>query len=164
MRLFAKLMLALLVIAMLLPFTFLKGKDGSPMLSFSNISLPSFSMPDFSTKDLTPSLEGMEGQDIFYKWYDAEGNVQFTTEPPAEGIEYTVKGFDPNTNVIQAVEIPVLDPVAKDDEPRQRKEPASTDLGNPYSQESIKKLFDEAYKVEKMLNERLKQQESALNQ
>ena len=74
------------------------------------MSLKGFSLPDLpsfkTTTSLTPASVKAGGKDIFYKWYDAEGNVQFTTEPPADGIEYTVKGYDPNTNVIKAVEVP----------------------------------------------------------
>ena len=166
MKLFAKTMIALLVIAMLLPFTILKGRDGSPLMSFSDLSFPSFSLPDMPKMpragDLAPSAGDLSGKDIFYQWYDAKGNVQFTSEPPPDGVEYTVKGFDPNANVIQAVEpLP-----AEGDEPAAISEvrPSDDDIGNPYSQEAIEKLFKDAQNIEKMLNERLKQQEAFANQ
>ena len=114
MKLFVTFMIAVLFIAMLLPFTILKGRDGNTMMSLSDIELPDFSLPSMPSMPKLPKLTGssepvpaddsdMTGKDVFYKWYDNEGNVQFTTEPPADGIEYTLKGFDPNTNVIQAV-------------------------------------------------------------
>ena len=112
--------------------------------------------------DLAPSAGDLSGKDIFYQWYDAKGNVQFTSEPPPDGVEYTVKGFDPNANVIQAVEpLP-----AEGDEPAAVSEakPSDDDIGNPYSQEAIEKLFKDAQNIEKMLNERLKQQEAFANQ
>ena len=144
MKLFAKLMIAGLVIAMLLPFTFLKNKEGGTLLSFSDISLPDFSMPELpklpNARDITPAIDGLDGQDIFYKWYDAEGNVQFTTEPPADGIEYTVKGFDPDANVIQAVKVPPK--ASRSGETSSAEKTSSAeDIGNPYAQESIKNLF-----------------------
>ena len=38
------------------------------------------------------------------------------------------------------------------------------DLENPYSTEAIEKLFEDAKNVEKLLQERFQQQESAFNQ
>jgi hypothetical protein len=127
MKLFAKLMIAVLILAMLLPFTILKGPDGKTLLSFSDFSLPDFNLPDFNLPDMPkmPSVDmpgasdgDLAGKDLFYKWYDADGNVQFTKPE---------------------------------------------DIGNPYSQESIKKLFEDAKNIEKLLNQRAMDQESALN-
>ena len=166
MKLFAKLMLALLVIAMLLPFTVLKDDSGKPLLSFSSLSLPDFSLPDFGQAEkLAPGGgQGASNEVLFYRWYDTEGNVQFSNEPPPAGIEYTVKGYDPNTNVIQAVnpEATTTDasrPAAENDA-----EQESGKIANPYSQESIEKLFEDAKNVEKLLNQRFEQQEQVLNQ
>ena len=165
MKLFAKLMITLLVIAMLLPFTILKGRDGRPLMSFSDLSLPGFSLPDMpkmpDTSDLTRSVGGGSGQDIIYQWYDAEGNIQFTTEPPPSGVEYTTRGYDPDANVIQAVKPP---PEEEESAPVAESKPPSGDIGIPYSQESIEKLFKDAQNIEKMLKERLKHQEAYANQ
>jgi len=164
MKLFAKFMIAALFIAMLLPFTILKGPDGKTLMSFSDFNLPDFSLPSLpklpDASSMNSSDGSLSGKDLFYKWYDAEGNVQFTTEPPAEGIEYTVKGFDPNTNVIQSVELPEEKP--EPDEAPQAKN--SEDSGSLYSKEGIEKLFKDAKDVEKLLNQRMRDQESALNQ
>jgi len=162
MKLFAKLLLAALVLALLLPFTILKDDQGKTLMSFSNFSLPD--MPSFGGgSKLTPTSNGLGGKDIFYKWYDAEGNLQFTTEPPAEGIEYTVKGYDPNTNVIQAVKTPAAETMPN--EPVSTGETASAlPEMNPYDAESIKKLFDDTRNIEKLLNQRHENQNSNLNQ
>jgi len=167
-------MLALLFIAVLLPFTILKDDAGDTLMSFSDISLPGISMPDISMPDLpdfsgskkiTPSSDGdLSGKDVFYKWYDSAGNIQFTTEPPADGIEYTRKGFDPDTNVIQAVKIPAPEEKAEESTPLQEKPAGPEDGANPYSADSIKKLFEETKNIEKLLNQRARDQESALNQ
>ncbi len=169
MKLFAKLMIAVLFIGMMLPFTILKGPDGKTLMSLSDISLPDFSMPKmpkfsqaFKGSEPIPGDDSnLSGKDVFYQWYDAEGNLQFTSEPPAQGIEYTVKGFDPNANVIQAIKAPQEQDEAETDEQKSAK---ADDFGNPYSGDSIKKLLDEARNVEKLINQRLKDQESALNQ
>lgn len=168
MKLFAKLMIAVLFIALLLPFTILKDENGRTLMSFSDFSLPDFSMPSLPKLANTGSKASVDGssggKDIFYKWYDADGNVQFTTEPPADGIEYTIKGFDPNTNVIQAVKTPVEDSGSGDSTPTPEKTNGAGDIGNPYSQESVKKLFEDAENIEKLLQQRFQDQNSAINQ
>ena len=174
MKLFVKLMIAALFIAVLLPFTLLKGDDGDTLKSFSDFSLPdismvNFSMPDlsgfFGSKKITPSSDDdLSGKDIFYKWYDSEGNIQFTTEPPPDGVEYKLKGFDPDANLIQAVKIPAKESTADESTPVQEKSAGPEDGVNPYSADHIKKLFDDTKNIEKLLNQRAKDQASALNQ
>jgi len=163
MKLFAKLLLAALVLALLLPFTILKDNQGKTLMSFSNFSFPD--MPDFGGSDkLTPPSSGIGGKDIFYKWYDAEGNVQFTTEPPPDGIEYTVKGYDPNTNVIQAVKTPAAES-EEAPEPATTSETASAQPDvNPYDADSVKKLIEDTKNIEKLLNQRFENQNSSINQ
>jgi hypothetical protein len=155
----------------------LKDDDGDTLMSFSDISLPDISMPklsmpdlpDFSSsKQIIPANDDdLSGKDIFYKWYDNEGNIQFTSEPPPDGTEYTLKGFDPNANVIQSVKLPPSKSEADDSAPEQKKTPVVThdpENGvNPYSGDSIKKLFEETRNIEKLLNQRFQDQESALN-
>ena len=164
MKLFAKFLIAALFIAMLLPFTILKGPDGGTLMSLSDIGLPDFSMPDLpsvpSGSKMSSALDG-GGQDIFYQWYDADGNVQFTTEPPPQGIEYTVKGYDPATNVIRAVELPSEE--SQPDEASGQAEKIDK-IGNPYDPERIEKLFEDAKNVEKLLKQRFEDADAALNQ
>lgn len=180
MKLFPKLLLAVLVIAVLLPFTFLKDDTGDTLMSFSDLSLPDFSFDDMPSLPSLPGLskqvnlqsadeleaaeENLDGKDIFYKWYDAKGNVQFTTVPPPEGIEFSVKGFDPDANVIKSVKVPTETPEADNSSSTQKKSDASEEAINLYSEESIKKLFEDAKNIEKLLNQRLKDQDSIVNQ
>ena len=79
-------MLAALVLAALLPFTILKDEQGKTLMSFSKFKLPEFKLPEFNlpdmprlpdAKNLTSPAVGAGGGDIFYKWYDAGGNVHF---------------------------------------------------------------------------------------
>jgi hypothetical protein len=173
MKLFVKLMLALLVLAVLLPFTLLKNEQGNTLVSFSDFKLPDFNLPELpklsSGKNLIPAKVGSGGVDTFYKWYDTKGNVQFTTEPPPDGVEYTVKQFDPNTNVIQAVELPADDAdvatsaganaVSEKSPP----EKAEQDLPSPYSKESIEKLFEDARNIKDLMNQRTNSQNDTIN-
>jgi hypothetical protein len=163
MKLFAKLLLATLVLALLLPFTILKNDQGKPLMNFSSFSLPD--MPSFGgSSKITPSVSDFGGKDIFYKWYDAEGNVQFTTEPPADGIEYTVKGYDPNTNVIRSVKLPEPEIEEKEPSAPPRETTSVQPETNPYDAESIKKLFEDTNNIEKLMNQRLENQNSNINQ
>ena len=164
MKLFVKLTIAAPFIALMLPFTVLKNKDGDTLMSFSDFSLPDISMPDLpsfsGSKEPKPfNDDDLSGKDIIYKWYDSEGNIHFTTDPPPDGIEYTMKGFDPDTNLIQAVEIPV----EEETKPEQEKSADPADKVNPYSADSIKKLFEDTENFEKLLNQRAIDQESAIN-
>jgi hypothetical protein len=174
MKLFVKLMLAALVVGFLLPFTLLKDDEGKTLMSFSDFSLSDFKMPDFKMPDmlasdkLLPTNGGSSREDVFYRWNDAKGNVHFTTEPPPDGIKYTVKGYNPDTNLIQAVEIPVEEPVVEPpppgSEPASENKSPAQDLDSPYSKDNIQKLFDDTRNLEQMFNQRYNNQNSAANQ
>lgn len=167
MKLFAKLMIAVLFIAMLLPFTILKDDSGHTLMSFSDFNLPDLSMPDLpkisGAKNSAPLDEDLSGKDVFYKWYDSDGNIQFTSEPPPEGIEYTLKGFDPDTNVIQAVKAPPKESGSDESTPVQKKSTDLEEVGNPYSPDSIKKLFEDTKNIEKLLQQRSQDHNSQIN-
>lgn len=168
MKLFAKIMIAVLFIAMLLPFTILKDDDGGTLLSLSDITLPNFSKPDLPEFSVNTPQVGSDrdlgGKDIFYKWYDGDGNVQFATEPPPEGVEFTLLGFDPEANVIQAVKLPPGESEKDASNPGRKKVDNPEDIGNPYSQENVKKLFEDTRNIEKLLKQRLQDQDSMVNQ
>lgn len=156
MKLFGKLLIAALVIGMMLPFTVLKGKDGRALMSFSDLKIP-----DLGGSSLPKSnpLKAGDGNSTIYQWKDNDGNIQFTSSPPPAGVEYTVKGYDPNTNVIQSVKLPE----SESKETGKKDEIAPPDgITSVYSPEKINKLFDDAKNVEKLLNDRLKQQKAAI--
>jgi hypothetical protein len=174
MKLFVKLMLAALVVGFLLPFTLLKDDEGKTLMSFSDFSLPDFKMPSIKMPDmlrsdkLLPTNGGSSREDVFYRWNDAKGNVHFTTEPPPDGIKYTVKGYNPDTNLIQAVEIPVEEPVVESPPPgsgpASENKSSAQDPDSPYSKDNIQKLFDDTRNLEQMFNQRNKNLNSAANQ
>lgn len=162
MKLFVKLLIAALVLAVLLPFTVLKGKDGGPLLSFADLKAPNLKMPQIPGSDQLPNLGsgGKKKTDIIYQWRDEQGELHFTNTPPAAGIEYTAKGYDPNANLIQSIDIKHDEPDTKVAADTQIEVPAK--IGNPYSPEKVEKLFNDAQKVQKLLDERMKQQEAIL--
>jgi hypothetical protein len=173
MKLFKKLVLSALVIALLLPFTLLKDEEGKTLMSLSSLKLPDFKMlnlkmPDLpGSKQLVLSVDGQGRKDIVYRWNDSEGAIHFTTGPPAEGIKFTLKGYDPNANVIQAVKLPEIElpaePVATD-ETASSEQNSPPDLESTYSKDGILKLFDDSKNIEQLLNQRFNNQNSTINQ
>jgi hypothetical protein len=173
MKLFKKLVLSALVIALLLPFTLLKDEEGKTLMSFSSLKLPDFKMlnlkmPDLpGSKQLVLSVDGQGRKDIVYRWNDSEGAIHFTTGPPPEGIKFTLKGYDPNANVIQAVKLPEIElpaePVATD-ETASSEQNSPPDLESTYSKDGILKLFDDSKNIEQLLNQRFNNQNSTINQ
>lgn len=172
MNLFIKLLIAILVISLLLPFTFLKDKHGNPLLSvrdlnFPSLTLPELSMPDFlsSGKPKIPGgVRGSDGKDMIYQWTDADGNVQFSNSQPPEGVVYTLKGYDPNLNVIQAVEAQATGSEEVSGSQSKKKITSAKDIGSPYSVERIEKLFEDANNIEKLLNQRFNNQAAEIGQ
>jgi hypothetical protein len=129
--------------------------------------MPDFEMPDMpSSKQLVPSVDGHRPRDIVYRWNDSNGSIHFTTEPPAEGIKYTLKGYDPNANVIQAVKLPEIEmpaqPIATD-ATGSSEQNSAPDPGT-YNKDNILKLFDDSKNIQQLLNQRADYQNSAINQ
>ncbi|MFT5658754.1 MAG: hypothetical protein ACI9KN_002035 [Gammaproteobacteria bacterium] len=168
MKLFGKLLIAVLIIGFLLPFTILKGKDGKSLMSFSDIKFPSFSNPlDIDVPgfdDLKDLSKPASASNLIYKWTDDEGNLQFSSSKPEESIEYTVKGYDSNQNVIQSVKIEPKPVETVVDSEAEKKTANTNDIGSPYSVEKVEKLFKDAEGIEKLLNDRLKNQEAIIGQ
>ena len=164
MGLFVKFLIVAMVIAVMLPFTVLKGKDGKPLMSLSDIKAPDLAIPKLPSAIKTPtSIKGTEGRDVVYKWKDKEGVTQFSSTPPPKGVEYTSKGYDPDLNLIQSVKVKTEQPEESADETKKQVKKPS-DIGNPYSPKKIEKLFEDAKNVEKLLNDRMKQQEAMFGQ
>ncbi|GBF29642.1 hypothetical protein MnTg03_01218 [bacterium MnTg03] len=169
---FIKLLIAILVISLLLPFTFLKDKHGNPMLSVGDLNFPSLTLPELSMPDFLSSgmpklpggVKGSDGKDMIYQWTDADGNVQFSNSQPPEGVVYTLKGYDPNLNVIQAVETQAAGSEEVSGSESKKKITSAKDIGSPYSVERIEKLFEDANNIEKLLNQRLNNQAAEIGQ
>lgn len=162
MKLFMKLLLTLLVLAVLAPFTILKDEAGRPLMSLTDLKMPDVDVPAIS--DEVPGSSVTE--DVIYQWKDADGNLHFTTAPPPEGVEYTERSFDPNANVIQAVKPKAASEVANGGDAEVSSESAEGieegKIGNPYTPEKIEKLVKDAKDVQKKLNERYQKQQEIL--
>jgi hypothetical protein len=66
--------------------------------------------------------------------------------------------------VIQAVKLPPKESNPDESTPVQKKSTAPEDGVNPYSGDSVKKFMEDTKNIEKLLSQRFKDQESALNQ
>jgi hypothetical protein len=161
MKLINKLLIAAVVIGVSLPFTIFKSDDGSSLISVSDLKIPGFSMPDFSFLNNSgsgkpPKTRQPMSQVTIYKWTDAEGNPQFGSSPPAEGIEYTEKQYDPNENVIPAVATDSSNRRQESEPVLPRSNSEAVDFGDIFSPEVIVKLFEDANNVDKFSNNRTK--------
>jgi hypothetical protein len=151
MKLFIKVIIAIVFLAIALPFTVLKGKDGRPLMSMGDLRLPNISwsgVPDAIELPKMPVGKGKK--ETVYQWRGADGVMQFTSHPPPEGIEYTVKSYDTNANVIPSIDTSPEPPEPSEPSTEKLKpETASTpsDSESPYSVDKIKKLFDDAENV-----------------
>lgn len=112
MRKIIRTLLLLLVFAAIFPFTF-PWKDGKPMLSWSDITMPT--MPKVELPKVSaisePQQEGeKEGPDRaahqavkLYQWTGADGSMNFSNEPPPAGLAYKLIDVHPDANLIQAL-------------------------------------------------------------
>jgi len=157
MKLINKLLTAAVVIGASLPFTLFKGEDGGPLLSISGLKIPSFSMPDFSFPNFPGSGKALEtrqpmSQVTIYKWTDAEGSLQFASSPPADGTEYEEMHYDPNENVIPAVNSDSSSSQQGSKAVLANTTSKDVDLGDVFSSGMIEKLFKDANNVGKSAN------------
>lgn len=163
MKFFLKLMIAAVVLAVLAPFTVLKGKDGKPIMSFSDLKMPDLAMPKVPDAVQDASLPKAGGKDVIYQWKDAKGILHFSSTPPPKGTEYTSKGYDPDTNLIQSVKTEEEQPpqTITTEAPRLEK---PSDLANVYSPDKVEKLIKDAKNVQKLLNDRNQKLDAMLGQ
>ncbi|PIE41034.1 MAG: hypothetical protein CSA49_05395 [Gammaproteobacteria bacterium] len=127
MKLFVKLMIFLVVLALAGPFI-LKGPDGKPLMSVKDLDLPSMAIPKGTPKQLTgkeqdawiawskdepsqppkvyvigPNSQPPKPQPgVFYRWKDSNGMWQFSTRPN-RGTANIVIETDPNANILQSL-------------------------------------------------------------
>jgi len=167
MKLFGKLLIAALVLATLLPFTFLKGKDGRPLMSLDNLKFPSFAIPDISLPQISSetteqgAVSPSNGGSVIYEWRNQQGELNFTTMPPPKGVDFTQKSYDPNMNLIQSVKVK---PEQVETVSSQSRAKQVHNIGNPYAAGKVEKLMDDAQNIENLLNDRFKKQEAMLGQ
>lgn len=159
MKLFIKVMLLALMLALVGPF-YLKAPDGRPLLTYEDVK------PDFmvnlggwwkDVKQEAGKAVGNEhaGETLVYKWRDAEGVWQMSDSPPAGGAGYDTLWVDPDANLIKGLPREELEQAAKE-------EPASTPAVNvplplTVSPEQVSKLLEDAKNVQRLMDQRSKE-------
>ncbi len=137
-KLFVKLMIFLVVLALAGPFV-LRGPDGRPFLTLNDLKLPSFRLPQLTapatpaqpaaepqqwiqwanqpagplnpdqlTREQLAVLDIREQDNIFYRWQDANGVWQFSRAPNRNTTNLVVR-TDPNANVLQSMSQEAID-------------------------------------------------------
>lgn len=105
------------------------------------------------------------GKQRVYKWQDQGGQWHYTQiRPPADARAVESMDLDPMQNVIAGFEPPQTGDEPAADEPTERAEPEpeETIAENPYSPETIKKLFEDAKGLQETLGKRYETQEKLL--
>lgn len=159
MRRLIRTLLLLLLFAVIFPFTY-PWKDGKPMLSWSDLKMPE--MPEVEVPEI--ALPGSEEQAreahqpvSLYRWQDSEGGVQFSNEPPPEGMAYQRVEVNPDANLLQAP------PPAVDDEndASQARPSSSPSMPSPLtvSPGEALQLIEDAHEIREMSEQRLRQHE-----
>lgn len=161
-------MIAILVIGGLAPFTILKGKDGKPLMSFSDIKAPKMKVPDIGIPDLNNAVKRDEkssyDEGTVFKWKDKDGVWQFSSKPPKDS-QFTSTKYDNNLNVIKPVKTKRSENNTNglSNEQKKPKPKGVADLGSAYSPENVEKLFDDANNLENVLKGRIDKQNELLN-
>lgn len=114
-------------------------------------------------KNLTSVVSNQKVQ--VYKWRDESGVLQFSNTPPVGNKNAEQVILDPNSNLMQAVKIPVKESSesASIAGNQASKATAQTKLDSPYSIKGMKKTMKDARNVENMLQQRHEQQQNVLN-
>jgi hypothetical protein len=90
-----------------------------------------------------------------YKWRDNNGVMQFSSTPPPGVSNVSQVELNPNSNVVEAVKVPVKEESAA--------APAELAQPGPYSVKGMKKVMEDARDVEQMLQQSHEQRSKALN-
>jgi hypothetical protein len=123
---------------------------------------PGFSMKSSASQNLKASAPKNLSSVVtdekveVYKWRDENGVMQFSNTPPPSDSKAEKVVLDPNSNLMQAVKIPVK-------EAPEEKEVVQTKSQSPYSPKAMKKVMDDVKNVEKLMQQRQEKQQEALN-
>lgn len=135
MKLFVKLMMFMLILALAGPFL-MRGPDGRPLMSLKDLKIPDFSLPgtppeELSGKEPTAWIGWTKDESeprqpkvyvidpnsqepfvakagVFYRWKDSNGVWQFSNVPNP-GTPNIVVETDPNANVLQSLSTDKID-------------------------------------------------------
>ena len=148
MKLFAKLLVLLLILAMAGPF-FMRGPDGQPLMRLSDVTQKIKSW-------MSSNSSSSSGRPVkVHRWQDENGQWHYSDEAPEQDSE--VISVDPNTNVIQATPVAAPAPVEAAAEPeKEKQEPKTTEPPSVFDAvDETNKVKEELEKRNKMLKQQL---------
>lgn len=91
-----------------------------------------------------------------YKWRDKHGVMQFSNTPPRDGGDSDKVVLSPNTNVIEAIDVPEPEPVVASG-------PKVYSLKNPYTPDGMKELVNSSKDIQETMNQRQAEQEKMMD-
>ncbi len=169
MKIFVKLLMALVVLAVIAPF-YLKDKQGMSLMSVNNIKMPNLSMPKIP-QEMQSAVTGMTSQAPvspealdasqtkqqikIHKWKDENGVWHFSsTDDSASGIKSKVILLEPAKNTFVAT--PPKQPVKEDVDPTDPTNITPSPL-LPFTHGKV--AMDQAKQVKALLEQRQKLQQ-----
>jgi len=94
-----------------------------------------------------------------YRWRDKNGVMQFSNVPPPTDRKVERVDVDPNSNLMQAVKVPIKEVAVVSSK---KGKPAK--MESPYSVKGAKKILEEARGIKGQLKRRQEQQQQAFKQ
>ncbi len=149
MKLFVKLLVLLLILAMAGPF-YMRGPDGQPLMRISDVTQKFKSWMSSTKSNARPG-----GSVKLHKWQDENGQWHYSDAAPAQDSEIIT--VNPDVNVIQAT--PTRKPAPATDTNQPAAEPVPDDNKLP----PIFHPIDETNKVKEELEQRNKEMQKRLN-
>tara|TARA_Y100000780_G_scaffold229306_1_gene248758 strand:- start:197 stop:727 length:531 start_codon:yes stop_codon:yes gene_type:complete len=172
MKYFTYLAVSVMIIAVTLLF-FIKKPNGQPWLSTSVIYSESIEIKDemvalssgaldsitlaitTASEKITGATFELENPKPIYKWQDGQGQWHFSDVPNKNGKSEVVKLNPADINVVVAEDTAILSGSAKS-----AAQPFPQRAPEIYNSESINKLFEDAEKAKKRIEQRSKEVES----
>ena len=156
MKLFVRLMMLVLVVALCGPF-FIKGPDGRPLWTINTtVAKVRDWLSDMTSGSVLEQAPVIGAQEVtVYRWRVADGVWQFAAEPPA-GVEAETMQIDTRTNAV-AFEIPVIKRESGESasqEPAPTVSPEDAMIGPYPSPEATKQLIDDAKALKALAEQR----------
>ena len=172
MKYFTYLAMSVMIISVTLLF-FIKKPNGQPWLSTSVIYSESIEIKDemvalssgaldsitlaitTASEKITGATFELENPKPIYKWQDGQGQWHFSDVPNKNGKSEVVKLNPADINVVVAEDTAILSGSAKS-----AAQPFPQRAPEIYNSESINKLFEDAEKAKKRIEQRSKEVES----
>lgn len=181
MKIFLKLLMALVVLAVIAPF-YLKNQQGAPLMSFNDIKMPNLSTPaipdsvksavsEISSKLPSSDMIGStpeKAQIKVHKWRDRDGVWHFSNiDESRTGSNSTVILLDPGQNTFTPTPTPIPTPIPVKQPQRETTSMKTSGIENVTPNILLplthgKAAMDQAKQVQKLLEQRSQMQQQMM--